>query len=67
MTRRVPSSVFVIDRRGVEAQRRYAARLLVSGYDLESAAMLSGLSLDEVRAIAGTPDADDLVNGAPST
>lgn len=60
MTRRVEPSVFVVDRRGVDVQREYCARLIVSGWDLESAAVLSGLPLGEAQAIA-----DDLANGAP--
>ena len=35
-----------------DARREHAARLLLSGYDVESVAVLSGLTLDQVRAIA---------------
>jgi hypothetical protein len=60
VTRRVPRSVFVVDRRGVEAQRQHASRLLWQGWDCEAVAVQTGLSLDEVRAIASTVDADEV-------
>jgi hypothetical protein len=66
VTRRlVPPSVFCIDRRGEDAQREHAARLIISGWDIESAATLTGLPIETVREIAGTVDADDLANGPP--
>jgi hypothetical protein len=52
MTRFVPKSFLGIASQGEDVQRQYAARLLLSGYDAESAATLSGLPLDQVRTIA---------------
>jgi hypothetical protein len=60
VTRRVPESVFGIASQGTDAQRQHAARLLLSGYDVESAAALSGTPLVQVRAIAATVDLDEL-------
>jgi hypothetical protein len=57
MSRFVPKSVFGIHSQGEDDKRRHAARLLQSGYDAEGAAALSGLSVDQVRAIA-----DELVD-----
>jgi hypothetical protein len=63
--RRVEPSVFVIDRRGEDAQRRYCARLLLAGWDLQSAATLAGLPIATVREIASTVGADDFTSEAP--
>lgn len=52
MSHPILPSYFPITTRGAEVQRQHAQRLLLSGFDVESAAMLSGLQLDEVRAIA---------------
>jgi hypothetical protein len=60
MTRRVTPSVFPITTFGEDVQRQHAARLLLSGYDIESAARLSGLPLDEVTALAATVDFREL-------
>jgi len=59
--RSLPPSVYGVRWQGIDAQQRYAARLLLTGYDLESAAALSGLTLAEVREIAAaTPDELDV-------
>jgi hypothetical protein len=65
VTRRVPQSVDVADRRGEDAQRQYAARLLWQGWTAEAVAALTGLAIGDVCAIAAAVDADDLTNGAP--
>lgn len=60
MTRYVPKSVFGIASQGEDAQRQHAQRLLLSGFDAESAAVLSGVPLDVVRQLAATTDLDEL-------
>lgn len=54
MTHRSPTvdSVYGIEHFGRDAQREHAARLLLTGWDLEAAAMMSGLPLNQLRAIA---------------
>jgi hypothetical protein len=66
MSRRVPYSIFGVSTMSVDELRQHARRLLQSGYNVEATAELTGLSVGDVRAIAETPDADDLVNRAPS-
>jgi hypothetical protein len=48
------SSVFGIGAEDGDARREHAARLLLTGWDVESAATMTGLQLDQVRAIAAT-------------
>jgi hypothetical protein len=54
MIRSVPPSVHDISTRGRDLQEQHARRLLLSGYDLESAATLSRLPLAAVRQLAAT-------------
>jgi hypothetical protein len=52
MIRYVPKSFFGITSQGEDEQRQHAARLLLTGWDVEAAATMTGLPLDQVREIA---------------
>jgi hypothetical protein len=56
VSKAVTPSVWDISRRGSDLQRQHAQRLLLSGYDVESAATLSRLPVDQVREIARASD-----------
>lgn len=58
-------SVYSVEQLGPNVQRQHAARLLLTGYDLESAAALSGLTLDQVHELAATVDLEELTRKPP--
>jgi hypothetical protein len=58
-TRSVPPSVVDIRLRGRDLREQHARRLMLSGFDVESAAVLTNLPLDRVRELAKTLDADE--------
>jgi hypothetical protein len=64
--RRFEPSVFAVGGRSEDIRRRYAERLLVSGFDIEAAAAMTGLPVADVREIAAKMD-DDFLGGAPSS
>jgi hypothetical protein len=63
--RRVEPSVFAIDYRAPDLRRQLASRMLLQGWDEPSVAVLTGLSLAEVEAIAASLADEQLANGAP--
>ncbi len=56
MIRSITPSIWDVSRRGRDLQRQHAQRLLLSGFDVPSAAVLTGLPLSEVEKIAASAD-----------
>jgi hypothetical protein len=52
VTHPVLPSHFELETRGADVQRQHAQRLLLSGFDVQSAAVMTGLPISEVQAIA---------------
>jgi hypothetical protein len=66
MSRRVRRSVFGVAGLEPDEREHYAARLLLSGFDVEAAAAVTGLQLDAGKAIAEALDPDELKGAPPS-
>lgn len=64
MSRRAHKGVFHVSVKGRDVQCAHAERLLLSGWDAPSVAVQTGLSLEDMRAIAAAVSADDFTSGA---
>jgi hypothetical protein len=62
---RVPPSVWGVAGFDADERLRHAARLLWSGYDIESAAVLSGLPVEQARELATSVADPFAARGSP--